>query len=48
MGASGGFMLLWEAIPTWASGGSMGGGGGGGGGASGGFIIIGQVDAIWC
>ena len=25
MGASGGFMLSWEAIPTWASGGSMGG-----------------------
>ena len=38
MGASGGFMLLWEAIPIWASGGSMGASGG----------LIGQVDAIWC
>ena len=28
MGASGGFMLLWGAIPIWASGCCMGGSGG--------------------
>ena len=36
MGASGGLMLLWEAIPIWASGCCMG--------ASGGFI--GQLYSI--